>query len=191
MMPDAAVARVVRPARIRRPRVSDVNTVTSDMLPTLCELAGQPLPKRKLDGISLVPLLDDNMLTRPKPIGLWNGRPRSGPPGKPYIDPELQKGTTPVATLSADGFTRNFRNHYHSGIIDEDFNGPRAMLDNRYKLVINGGQDTGKELFDVRADPAENMNVIKEHPQIAAKLEQQLLSWQQSVLESLSGADYP
>ncbi|MCH7473297.1 MAG: M20/M25/M40 family metallo-hydrolase [Gemmatimonadetes bacterium] len=46
------------PERIPHPRVSDVNAVTSDTLPTICELVGLPLPDRPLDGISLKALID-------------------------------------------------------------------------------------------------------------------------------------
>ena len=180
------------PAHITKARVSEMNTVTSDILPTLCDLAGQPLPKRPLDGISLKPLLDGKMRERPAPIGFWNGRARADAAGrKPYIDPELQKGTTPLAKLGPEGLaTRNFQNFHHPEIQEEDFSGARAMLGNRYKLVIDGGRGTGKELFDVRSDPAEKNNLIKTHAAEAQKLEQQLRAWQQSVLKSLTGADY-
>ena len=181
------------PARISRPRATDVNAVTSDILPTLCELAGQPLPKRPLDGISLAPLFAGAMTERPQPIGFWNGRPR--PPaaggGKPYLDLELQKGTTPLAKLGPDGKpTRDFQNFHHPDIQERDFAGPRAMLDNRYKLVVDGEGKPSRELFDLRADPAEKNNIIAAQPAVAAKLEQQLRAWQQSVLTSLTAADY-
>ena len=181
------------PAKLSRPQVSDVNTVTSDILPTLCDLAGQPLPKRPLDGISLGPLLAGRMTERPSPIGFWNGRARPDSAGtrKPYINPELQKGTTPLAKLGPDGTaTRNFQNFHHPDIREEDFAGPRAIVDNRYKLVVDGERGNSKELFDLRRDPAEKNNLIASEPAVAAKLEQQLRAWQQSVLESLTGADY-
>jgi hypothetical protein len=57
--------------------------------------------------------------------------------------------------------------------------------------VIDGARGAGRELFDVRTDPAEKNNLIKTQPAVAAKLEQQLRAWQQSVLQSLVGADYP
>jgi arylsulfatase A-like enzyme len=178
------------PAKIASPRISAVNTVTSDILPTLCELAGQPLPRRPLDGISLRPLLEDRMTERAAPIGFWNGRARNDSNAKPYIDLELQKGTTPLAKLSAEGATRNFQNFHHPDIRESDFAGPRAMVDNRFKLVVDGANQSGKELFDLRSDPAEKTNVIAAHPAEARKLEQQLRAWQQSVLQSLTGADY-
>ena len=81
------------PARISSPMVTDVNAVSSDVLPTLCEIVGQPLPDRPLDGISLIPLFDGAMIERPTPICFWNGSPREeeGFTPEPYIDPELQK----------------------------------------------------------------------------------------------------
>lgn len=181
------------PAQISKPRVSNMNTVTSDVLPTLCELAGQPLPSRPLDGISLKPLLAGTMDARSSPICFWNGQPRPQPPGagRPYIDPELQKGTTPLAKLGPDGeATRNFQNLHHPDIQEQDFGGPRAILDQRYKLVIDGARNSGKELFDVRNDPAEKTNLIQSHAAEARKLDHQLRAWQQSVLQSLTGADY-
>jgi arylsulfatase A-like enzyme len=133
------------------------------------------------------------MTERPGTICFWNGRARAGgsTPRKPYIDPELQKGTTPLVKLGPDGTPmRNFQNFQHPDIQEQDFAGARAILDNRFKLVIDGDRDTGKELFDVRSDPAEKNNLIKTHPAEAAKLERQLRAWQQSVLHSLTGADY-
>lgn len=178
------------PARIARPIASDVNAVTSDMLPTLCALVGRPLPKRTLDGISLVPLLDGQMTSRPSPICFWDGSPKR-PDAKPYIDPELQKGTTPLAKLGPGGIaTRNFTNFVYTDIQPQDFGGPRAIVDNRFKLVIDGAKDSGTELFDLRADPYEKKNLAAAHPAEVARLAAHLRTWQQSVLESLTGADY-
>ncbi|MEQ1825808.1 MAG: sulfatase-like hydrolase/transferase, partial [Pirellula sp.] len=177
------------PSVIARPHASDVNTVTSDILPTLCDLVGQPLPKRPLDGVSLKTLIDGSMKQRPTPIAFWNYG-GSNSRERPYIDPELQKGTTPLAKLANGGATRNFQNFHHPEIQDVDFNGSRAIVDNRYKLVIDGGSKTGKELFDIRNDPGEKKNIIESNRDEATRLEKQLHEWQKSVLKSLTGADY-
>jgi arylsulfatase A-like enzyme len=181
------------PARIARPRASEVNAVTSDILPTLCELAGQPLPQRPLDGVSLAGIIDGKMTARSSPICFWNSRARADAKARPYIDPELQKGTTPLVKLSAEGATRNFSNFHHPDIQERDFAGPRAIVDHRFKLVVDGEarrEGGTKELFDLRRDPAEKANVIASHSAEAAALERQLRAWQQSVLGSLTGADY-
>ncbi|MCP3694016.1 MAG: N-acetylgalactosamine-6-sulfatase, partial [Planctomycetaceae bacterium] len=80
----------------------------------------------------------------------------------------------------------------HKQITAADFAGSRVILDNRYKLVVHGQEQdaSNRELFDVRADPGEKNNLLKTHPQVADSLQQQLVSWQQSVLKSLTGADY-
>ena len=67
-----------------------------------------------------------------------------------------------------------------------------TMIDNQYKLVL-GVQKVDKlgiELYDLMKDPAENHNLVNENPSIAEKMQNQMHDWQQSVLESLTGADY-
>ncbi len=179
------------PGKLRTPRATAVPAVTTDMLPTLVELAGAKLPARPLDGLSLVPLLDGRMATRGAPICFWDGVPVPVAGAQPTIDPELQKGTTPLVKLGPDGTaTRNFRNHVYPAVRDTDFGGPRAIVDTRFKLVIDGARGTGTELFDLEADPAEKNNVRAAHPAEAQRLEGLLRTWQHSVLTSLTGADY-
>lgn len=182
------------PARIPEPRVSQINTVTSDILPTLCALSGQPLPDRPLDGINLEPLIDGEMDERPSPIFFWSYQAgREQERGlKPYIDPDLQKGTTPLVKLMQGIATRDFQNFHHPQIIPEDFVGPRVVLESDFKLVIHDRKqrDSNKELFNLAEDPAEEKNLIDSQPDLAKRLEEQLHRWQQSVLNSLTGADY-
>lgn len=180
------------PNRIRYPLISSVNGVSTDVLPTLCEIIGQPLPDRPIDGVSLVGMFDNILMERPSPIGFWNGRDRSGEDLDPYIEPELQVGTTPLVKLMGGIATRNFTNFRRNDIKEEDFGGPRAWLDNQYKLVIHGGtgSDANRELFDVLADPEERVDLIEKMPKLAEKMEGELRAWQQSVLESLTGSDY-
>ena len=182
------------PNRIRDPRATSVNTVTSDILPTICELVGRPLPDRPLDGISLKRLIEDQMPSRPTPICFWNYdvSREAATHGDPYIDPVLQDGTTPLVKKMNGRATRSFRNFHHPVISAADFAGPRAILDNRYKLVIDAAAEGGppRELFDLTNDPAETKNLVDEEPNIVAELEQQLSDWQNSVLHSLTGADY-
>jgi arylsulfatase A-like enzyme len=177
------------PKGIPKPRVSTVNAVTSDILPTLCALAGAKAPDVPLDGIDLTPLLKGKMKQRGEPIEFWNfpmGR-AAGEPAKPYINPELQKGTTPLVKEAGGLLTRNFRNYHHPKITENDFKGQRAILTDAYKLVIDGGKNTGVELFDLKKDLGETNNIAEAHPEIVQRLTRQLHHWQEGVMNSLMG----
>ncbi len=179
------------PERISKPSISDVNTVTSDMLPTLCELVGVPMPKRPLDGISLISLIDGEMTERPQPIGFWSfdlGRAKTG---KPWIAADKQEGTTPLVKLMNDKPTRTFTNFHHPEITDKDYGGIRVLLDNRFKLIATSRNGKiAKELYDVRQDPAETTDLVASKQQVVKEMSEQLRDWQESVLHSLAGADY-
>lgn len=182
------------PIRIPNPRSTGVNASTCDLLPTICALTGQPLPKRPLDGIDLTPVLDGTLTERPSPLFFWvyntAGLTRSAL--KPWIDPELQTGTTPLVKLQGGKATRDFSNFRHPAISDGDYVGPRAIVDGRFKLVIHEQKngDLLRELFDLQADPGEKANLIERHPAAVEALGSRLRDWQQSVLHSLTGADY-
>ncbi|MCP4788511.1 MAG: sulfatase-like hydrolase/transferase [Fuerstiella sp.] len=179
------------PGQISQPRQSEVNTVTSDMLPTICELLAVPQPERPLDGVSLKPLIEGTMTERPSPICFWSFKGGNGSDSEPYIAAELQSGTTPLVKMMGDLHTRNFRNFHHPDISSDDFDGHRVLLGNRYKLLVRGLGDTEtRELFDVRSDPGEQHDLIASNPAVANRLQKQLQNWQQSVLQSLTGADY-
>lgn len=182
------------PARIPQPRTTNVRATTSDLLPTLCSLVGQPLPKRPLDGIDLAPLLDGQMTERPKPLFFWefNTAQFAGTKPIPYIDPEQQKGTTPLVKLMNGKATRDFTNYRHPTLTEADHLGPRAIIDGRFKLVIHERKDAEPlhELFDLQTDSAEKHNLFKDQPDVRDKLQGQLRKWQESVLSSLIGKDY-
>ena len=180
------------PARIPEPRASDVAAVTSDILPTLAALAGQPVPERPLDGIDLEPLIDGRMAARPAPIFFWSFDTGvlAGRDHDPYIDPPLQVGTTPLAKLMNGIATRNFENFHYPAVDAQDFGGARVMLHDDYKLVVDGTRGAGAELFDLRGDTAERHDLAAVEPDVLQDLQQRLRAWQESVLQSLTGADY-
>jgi arylsulfatase A-like enzyme len=158
-------------------------------------LAGASAPNRPLDGISLAMLIAGRMTERPKPIGFWsynaNRVTKREPAAKPYIEPALQEGTTPLVKYLAGKLTRSFQNFHQPPIEEADYAGPRVLLDNRYKLVMDGEREDGRvELFDLRTDPAEETNLAETEPEITAEMKKRLRAWQSSVLQSLTGADY-
>ena len=111
---------------------------------------------------------------------------------RPYIAPELQEGTTPLVKLMAGKATRDFRNFHQPPITEADYLGPRAIIAGHHKLVIHEQKNdkVKRELFDLTADPAEEENILDQQTALAEQLQAKLRDWQQSVLDSLSGADY-
>ena len=63
-----------------------------------------------------------------------------------------------------------------------------SVVDNRYKLVapVKGP----RELYDLRADRGETKDLIQQQPGVAKEMGGELRKWQESVLKSLTGADY-
>jgi arylsulfatase A-like enzyme len=180
------------PARIPQQRKTNVRTTTSDLLPTLCAITGQALPSRPIDGEDLSPLLSGEMTDRPKPLYFWEYSFRNIDQSKPYIDPAVQEGTTPLAKKSGGKATRDFTNFHHAKITEADYLGPRAIIDGSFKLVIHDNKkgESKHELFDLKSDPAEKTNLIDQQPSTAERLKLKLRDWQKSTLESLTGADY-
>lgn len=179
------------PANFPATRVIDANTVTSDMLPTLCAITGIELPKRPLDGISLLPILSGTQTQREQAIGFWSFSSTQVVSDTPYITPQLQIGTTPLVKKMKGLYTRNFTNFVHPAISTSDTLGPRVWLTDQYKLVIHDQSDMQHiELFDIREDPAETKNLAKQLPDVTTRMLAELKAWQSSVLSSLTGADY-
>jgi|UniRef100_UPI0037852CD7 arylsulfatase A-like enzyme len=181
------------PARISKPRSTSVRASTSDLLPTVAAIVGQPLPQRPLDGIDLSPVIDSTMTTRPTALHFWEYQTAGKKAGaEPYIAPELQQGTTPLVKKMGGKATRDFTNFHHPVITEDDYLGPRSIIEGDHKLVIHEQKNGAPkiELFDLKADPAEKTNLAAQQPELVKSLQTKLRQWQDSVLKSLTGADY-
>lgn len=183
------------PAMIKNPAVNKNIAVTSDIMPTLAEITNQDLPDRPIDGISLIPFIKNPQSERKEPICFWqfNYNQAFGDSPENYIDPELQEGTTPLAKMMAGKYTRTFRNYVYPEVSEDDFGGERAIMTNKFKLILDGDTPNaeGYELYDLENDRAEKVNVANEYPEVVEDLRIQMRKWQESVLNSLTGADYP
>ena len=136
-----------------------------DLLPTLSELIGAPLPPdREIDGKSILSLLAKGEGESPHDyiFHQWNRvRPIMEPPGE-------IPGTFPP--IDRRGFKPNWAVRDRQG----------------YKYVVSD-QDPGGALYDLRSDPGEKNNVADEHPKIAVKLREEFKNWFKDVT---AGQDY-
>jgi arylsulfatase A-like enzyme len=138
-------------------------------------------------------VLDGSMTTRPKALHFWEFQAGGkSARGEPYIDPELQTGTTPLVKKMGGKATRDFTNFRHPVIVEGDYLGTRSIIEGDSKLIIHESKqgEPKIELFDLKADPAEKTNLADQQPQLVKSLQTQLREWQGSVLQSLVGSDY-
>ncbi|RCW36818.1 sulfatase [Marinilabilia salmonicolor] len=181
------------PAVIKQPVSTSAISVTTDYMQTLADITGQPLPDRPLDGKSWVPLFKDPSIERNQPHFFWQfNRDLFEDDCEPYIEVELQEGTTPLSKMMDGKYTRTFRNCKYSIISEKDFQGARVIMKDRYKLIVEGDtpNENGYELYDIQNDPAETTNLADEFPEMVKEMAAHLHKWQESVLTSLTGADY-
>lgn len=133
------------PGRIPPGRVCDRLAATIDLLPTIAELCGAPLPERPIDGVSLVPLLEGRDDEPPRrTFGYWYG-------GK-------------LEAVRRDDFKLVFPHTYRSyqGVEPGQGGFPGPYARGRCDL----------ELYDLAHDPGETTDVRADHPDVARELEE-------------------
>ena len=181
------------PARIPNARISEVPCNTSDIYPTLLEIAGVRMKNQPpLDGISLVRVINDKMNVRGKPMGFWDH------PTRGISTPSL-KWMTELLEVQKAGkeSSETFRLRLDAGKIskqypEDSFPGHAAWLDWPWKLHRIQGK-TGKvklELYNLAEDPAEQKDLVGRDTERVNSMKSQLEAWQASVVRSLNGKDY-
>lgn len=131
----------------------DIAVHGCDLLPTFCEVAGADTPSPDCDGVSLLSVLKDQTaeLERPNPM-VWHF---------PYYHPEKRFKKSPAAIGVGDFYTSQTRPQ-------------SAMLAGDWKL-IHFYEDDRVELYNLNSDLAEQIDLASQHPELAARLKQQLL----------------
>lgn len=126
---------------------STCNNLTSniDLFPTFAEIANAPLPGRKIDGVSLLPLIEGKKDANPRESFVY------------YFNKNDLEAVT-------DGMFKLVFPHKYAayGIYAPGNDGMPG------KLVLDEVKDI--ELYDLRRDPGERYNVISQHPHVVIKL---------------------
>ena len=117
-----------------------------DILPTLAEIAGAPLPERKIDGVSILSLIKGENSDSPRKSFWFYYRRNS----LEAVQDGNWKLVFPHPGRTYSGFEPG--NDGKPGKVNENFQ-------------HEGG------LYDLRRDPGERYNLIEYYPEIVAKLE--------------------
>jgi len=181
------------PARIPKPRVSKVPCNTSDIYPTLLDITGVKMKNQPpLDGISLVPLVESKMKTRPKPMGFWD-HPTGGisTPSQKWMTELLEaqkagKESSEISRLRLDA--GDITKQYPL----DSFPGHAAWLDWPWKLhrIHSKKGDIKFELYNLADDSAEQNDLATQNADRVNSMKSQLENWLASVVHSLNGRDY-
>jgi arylsulfatase A-like enzyme len=181
------------PAKLQSPQVVSSPCVTSDILPTVLELAGVEYHSRHpLDGISLAPILTGETSQRSAPIGFWDYPIRGiGTPSKQWMNDLLAAQKQGVEPNNPE------RLFPHAGEISKSypadaFPGHAAWLDGTWKLhrIENKKGRVRYELYNLANDPMEKHDRYAQETQRAKKMRAELEAWLASVTRSLNGEDY-
>ena len=183
------------PAKFPDPKVFSEPCVTSDILPTLLDVAGlDPDKSRPLDGISLMPLLEGAQKHRTQPIGFWDASIKGiGTPAKQWMEEQMaaeKEGREPSPEPPAFAAAARIQPRFTPG----KFPGHAAWLDGSWKLHRIEDPKTGNvnwELYDLAADPDESRVLLAEQPERVAQMQEALENWLESVVRSHDGKDYP
>jgi arylsulfatase A-like enzyme len=182
------------PARIARPRTTSVRCNTCDIYPTLLEIAGIKIKDQPpLDGISLVPLFDNKMTARPRPMGFWN-YPEAGigTPSHAWMTELLvaqKKGNEPDDKQKLRLDAGKIQKRYSA----EKFPGHAAWTDGDWKLhriADKSGDKVRFELYHLGKDRAETTDVSADEAERVRSMRAAMEAWQRSVIRSLNGEDY-
>lgn len=146
-----------------------------DVYPTLCELAGLPIPAT-LEGKSFAPLLSNPDLSWkpaafsqfPSPaLREWAARPLSPAMRGTYFGPVIADVEARLKQEHGDRYDAELFNHDLMGYsIRTDRYRYTAWVDRRHPE----SQPFAEELYDHQADPHETVNVAKQQPDVVAAL---------------------
>lgn len=172
--PSARVPLLIADPRREGGRVISNVVRAVDLAPTLLQLVGQPIPE-EMDGISLVPYLDDSNvdlgLSAYHETGVWLGQ-----------IPSLQRDHLRYPSLlemlevrDRETGTLSLTPEYELVVIQAK---DRMLRNDHWKLVYLPMKDGAVYwLYDVVKDPECMNDVYAKYPEIAEKLKEELISW--------------
>lgn len=181
------------PARIPKHRVTGIPANTSDIYPTLLDIAGVEMKDQPvLDGVSLLPLIEADLKEREKPMGFWDfPKPGISTPSAQWMG-DLLAAQKAGGDLPPHTSSQNAAKLPDPAYPTDQFPGHSAWIDGKWKLHrIQGNQGRVRwELYDLARDPKETTNLFESEAARAKHMQGPMEQWLKSVVQSLNGEDY-
>ncbi len=134
-----------------------------DILPTLASIAGAPLPERKIDGVSLLPLLQGDETANPRKA-FW------------YY---YRKNSLEAVTNGPWKLVFPHPGRTYAGFLPGNDGQPGKVNENAANEAA---------LYDLRRDPGERYNVLELYPEVVAELERIAREAREELGDELTGA---
>lgn len=181
------------PAAITSPRVIQARCNTSDIYPTLLEVAGVNVEKQPpLDGVSLKPVIEGDAKSRAKGMGFWD-YPAKGisTPSAKWMA-ELIAAQQDGGDLPAHSSSQNAAKLPSPKFSDSSFPGHSAWIEGDWKLhrIESKNGKVAFELYNLKSDPKETTNLAEQEADRVGRLKKPHADWLRSVVSSLNGDDY-
>jgi arylsulfatase A-like enzyme len=181
------------PEHITQHRVTNIPCNTTDIYPTLLEIAGVEMKDQPpLDGISLTSLITNKMRRRLKPMGFWEhtegGKIVQSARLMEELLAEQESGisTTDSAlfALQAGDITTKYS--------EDSYPGHAAWLDWPFKLhrIETEDNQVRLEFYNLEEDPDEMNDLSTINPVKLTAMKAEIEAWLKSVVNSLNGDDY-
>jgi hypothetical protein len=181
------------PAGFKEQEIIKAPANTSDIFPTLLDLAGIRMDATPLlDGISLRSMIEGETEVRSQPIGFWN-YPAEGirTPSDEWMSELL------AAQVSGNMTGDSARLRLEAGEINTNYPldslpGHAVWLDWPWKLhrIESLTGVVQWELYNLEQDSMESSNIVEMEPGRVPAMKASLEEWQRSVVRSMNGEDY-
>ncbi len=180
------------PERIKQPRAVATRCNTSDIYPTLLEVAGAQVPHQPpLDGRSLCSLFEGGEVTS-HPMGFWDF------PAKGIGTPSAKRMAALLEAQQAGGDLDPPQHSLRAATLPAPprprgpYPGHAAWIEGDWKLhrIQRPNQEVRFELYDLETDRGEKHDQAGSNPERIAALSEKLEAWLGSVINSFNGEDY-
>ena len=152
------------PGRIPAGAVNDKTVCTIDLLPTMCELIGAPLPKAKIDGVNAWPVLaGEQDADRVAPLFFYAGQELQAVQLGHFKLHFAHQYLTVAGEPGRDGKPSNWGKLTPNSLTQSGVEGIASR--HGYRVT-----QTEMALFNLKDDPGETKNVAGEHPDMVALL---------------------
>ena len=181
------------PARLPKPKITSLRANTTDIYPTLLEIAGVRIQHQPpLDGISLLGLIDGKAAKRRRSMGFWDYPTDGiGTPSAQWMG-DLLKAQGAGGDLPPHPSSQRAAQLPQPPYPKDRFPGESAWIEGDWKLhrIADEEGEVRWEMYDLVRDPREEQDRTSSEKDRFERMRKNLKAWLGSVIESLNGGDY-